>query len=149
MKTIQKYNKIFVINDFIDINDDLQITGDNVINKNLNSKYVFDENEHINNTFSYSDFTDNDIIILQSCTGTGKTTAISSHIKTHFEEQPDSKLLCITPIKSLVQQLPLNFLVSIKLRQGAIKKTRNYLRLVLLLFVLILSYHSKICRSRI
>ena len=38
-----------------------------------------------------------------------KKTAISKHIKRCYEEQPESKLLCITPIKSLAQQLHLNF----------------------------------------
>ena len=51
----------------------------------------------------------NEIIILQSSTGTGKTTAVSNHIKRCFEEQPEIKLLCITPIKSLASQLHLNF----------------------------------------
>ena len=140
----QNYNKLFTVGEFIDINDDLIINGDNVIVKNFNSKYVFDNTEDSNKTFSYDDFNNNDIIILKSSTGTGKTTAISNHIKRCFEEQPEIKLLCITPIKSLASQLHLNFdninCCFTRMKQETIKKNMNYLKLEPLPFVLIALY---------
>ena len=65
-----------------------------ISNDFLTSSLNFSENVKIddqNQESVVNDFNDDNIIILQSCTGTGKTTAISKHIKRCFEEQPEAK----------------------------------------------------------
>lgn len=69
---------------------------------NFNNKYVFDENN--DNTFNYKLFNEYDSIIIKSCTGTGKTTAISKHFKRYMTENETVKLLTITNKVSLSDQ---------------------------------------------
>jgi hypothetical protein len=59
--------------------------------------------------FDYKKFTINETIILKSDTGTGKTTAISSHVKKLMNEKPDIKFLSIVDRRSLALQHKKNF----------------------------------------
>ena len=100
----EEHQKIFEEFPFIEINDNLIITGDNVKNKVFNKPFLYDINENDQEQFNYNDFQDNKIIIIESTTGTGKTTATAEHIKKAFEDNHNLKFLSITPLKSLARQ---------------------------------------------
>ena len=62
--------------------------------KQMNNKYLYDK-EDPNDKFTYEDFSDNKTVIIQSCTGTGKTTAVADHCRTYLESKPDLNILSI------------------------------------------------------
>ena len=48
--------------------------------QNNNNKYLYTTDSSDDNILNYNSFCDNDTIIIESTTGTGKTTAIASHL---------------------------------------------------------------------
>ncbi len=49
--------------------------------KVIDNKFLYPEGGDENNMFAYEDFVRHDTIVIKSCTGTGKTTAIAMHYK--------------------------------------------------------------------
>ena len=58
---------------------------------------------------SYDDFLKNDTLIIESCTGTGKTSAISKHIKQYIKTEPTTKIISLITRKTLEPQHQKNF----------------------------------------
>ena len=69
----------------------------------VNNKYIFDETKE-EETFNYNLFTKHNTIIIKSCTGTGKTTAIAKHVSRCISENKEIKLLTITNKIALSEQ---------------------------------------------
>ena len=65
--------------------------------KHINRKYLYDTND-TNPMFSYDDFLNNNSIVIQSCTGTAKTTATAEHISTYIKENNFNVLSIISRI---------------------------------------------------
>jgi hypothetical protein len=76
--------------------------------KTFNNKYLFDKKIK-SEQFDYNDLSKNKKILLQSCTGTGKTTATATHISTYMAKHPNIKLLTIISRKTLGHQLIKSF----------------------------------------
>ena len=57
--------------------------------------YVYDENNK-GKTFNYDLFRNHETIIINSSTGTGKTTTTSKHCRTYTTEKPVINLFTIT-----------------------------------------------------
>ena len=55
--------------------------------KLMNHKYLSDK-KYIGEQFAYNDLINNYSIVIQSCTGTGKTTAIAEHISKYIKNKP-------------------------------------------------------------
>ena len=75
-----------------------QLTQDN------NAEYI--NNQYVNEFFTYKDFKDHKTIIIKSCCGTGKTTAIKERI-TEYISKPETyyyKVLSIVDLISLSKQ---------------------------------------------
>ena len=51
----------------------------------MNHKYLYDK-DFKETTFSYELFSNYNTIILKGCTGTGKTTAVATHIKKYMQQ---------------------------------------------------------------
>ena len=62
--------------------------------KNMNNNRVFDK-DYKHYQFTYDDFTNNKFIIIQSTTGTGKTTANAIHSANYLKSNPQYKILSI------------------------------------------------------
>lgn len=60
--------------------------------------------EYVSELWSYEDFTNYDIQIIQSTTGTGKTTAMASHVAKYMKENKNVKLLTLSTITTLIDQ---------------------------------------------
>lgn len=82
-----------------DIKEYKPITQDikTINKKECNEKYVSE-------CLSYDEFKQNNTIIAQSCTGTGKTTAIAKYVKQYMEEEKGYKFLSLTNLRSLSAQ---------------------------------------------
>jgi hypothetical protein len=76
--------------------------------KTINNNFLLNGNENLNNC-SYDDFLKNDTLIIQSCTGTGKTSAISKHIKEYIKNEPRTKIISLITRKTLEPQHIKNF----------------------------------------
>ncbi len=50
----------------------------------MNSHRVFDKMNINDNQFTFNDYLNHNTIVIQSCTGTGKTTAVAKHIKEYL-----------------------------------------------------------------
>ena len=48
--------------------------------------------------FTFTDYTNNDTIIIQSCTGTGKTTAVAEHCRNYLKDNKCNILSIISRI---------------------------------------------------
>lgn len=70
--------------------------------REFNHNYVFDDK--IYNCFTYDDFLNNETIVMQSTTGTGKTYAISKHIEQYLLDNSEYKFLSLIRLESLAQQ---------------------------------------------
>jgi len=66
-------------------------------NKTMKSKYL-------SNILTYDDIRLNDNIIIESCTGTGKTTAISKYLEQYTKKNPKYKILSIIDRVTLADQ---------------------------------------------
>ena len=53
---------------------------------------------------SNEDFNEYDIIIIRSCTGTGKTTAIAKRIEDYLKDDDETKFLTLTTRTTLTDQ---------------------------------------------
>jgi hypothetical protein len=62
--------------------------------KNMNNNRVFDK-DYKYYQFTYNDFVNNKFIVIQSTTGTGKTTATAIHTATYLQSNPQYKILSI------------------------------------------------------
>ena len=69
---------------------------------NINKKLGNDK--FVSNILTYQDFCNNDNIIIDSDTGTGKTFCISLFFNRYSKEFPDTKIICISALTSLVRQ---------------------------------------------
>lgn len=65
--------------------------------KTFNKMYVSDG-------VGFDDFNSSETLIIQSCTGTGKTTAVSQHTKQVFQDNKDIKFISIVDKRSLASQ---------------------------------------------
>ena len=65
--------------------------------KLMNHKYLSDK-KYIGEQFSYNDLINNNSIVIQSCTGTGKTTAIAEHNSKYIKNKPFKILSIISRI---------------------------------------------------
>jgi hypothetical protein len=70
------------------------LTTNNLNIKHMNNYRVFDET-YPNDQFTYDDFVNNKFIIIQSTTGTGKTTAMAIHSAEYLKSNPQYKILSI------------------------------------------------------
>ena len=71
--------------------------------KIFNNRYVLDKEENKNN-FTYADFINNNTIIIESDTATGKTSGIIKHFQRYQDEHKKHKFLSIVSKISLGQQ---------------------------------------------
>ena len=62
--------------------------------KEMNNKYLYDSNDN-NSKFTFDDFSKNQTVIIQSCTGTGKTTAVAEHTAKYLEDNKHLNVLSI------------------------------------------------------
>lgn len=69
----------------------------------MNNRYLYDETQK-NKTLSYKMFKDYEAIIIKSCTGTGKTTAVSKHVEQYMKENPEMQIIAITHKRTLSDQ---------------------------------------------
>ena len=76
--------------------------------KTMNHKFVFDK-EASTETLNYEIFNTYSSIIIKSCTGTGKTTAIATHAKKYIKRNPNTRILTITTRTTLSDQHQLSF----------------------------------------
>ena len=96
----------------------------NIINKKTNTKMeylqtfkefepleynyspIYANNYRVSNIYTYDDFKETKTAIIQSCTGTGKTTAIAKHMKEYISHDDTNiyKLLSIFNLKTLGAQ---------------------------------------------
>ncbi len=60
------------------------LTDTNIKPKIMNSHRVFDKMNINDNQFTFNDYLNHNTIVIQSCTGTGKTTAVAKHIKEYL-----------------------------------------------------------------
>ena len=65
---------------------------DNIKKVDVNHKYLFDENNY-DTTFNYELFDKHNTIIIKSCTGTGKTTAIAKHVSRCMTENKKNEII--------------------------------------------------------
>jgi hypothetical protein len=100
--------KIDRIGKYIPINYEMQPDNKNIDYIEYNNKYVFDE-KYKKEQFDYNKFKDNNTIILKGTAGTGKTTAISKHLKKYIKASTDIKILSIVDRISLADQHIKNF----------------------------------------
>ena len=85
------------------------ITSDIGIRKIIfNHKYVYDKRQEAS-TYNYKLFDQHSTTIIKSCTGTGKTTAIASHMERHLKANKRAKFLSITTRTTLSDQHMLSF----------------------------------------
>lgn len=68
-----------------------------------NNNYVFDKSFE-DNQYDYKTFEKYDTVILKACCGTGKTTAVASHVEQYMKENPDYKFVSIVDRRSLAEQ---------------------------------------------
>ena len=63
-------------------------------------------NEYVSNIYTYNDFKNNNTAIIQSCTGTGKTTMVAKHLSKYLTKDKNKhiKLLSIIDKKALGHQ---------------------------------------------
>jgi hypothetical protein len=80
----------------------------NIEKLDMHHKHVFDEKAQAS-TLNYDTFVKHDTVIIKSCTGTGKTTAVARHAKRYIEQNPKTKLLTITTRTTLSDQHQLSF----------------------------------------
>ena len=64
--------------------------------KAMNNKYLYDKNTKDN--FNLIDYSNNKTIIIQSCTGTGKTTAVAEHTSNYIKDKKLNILSIISRI---------------------------------------------------
>ena len=74
------------------------------IKKEINNKYLYTtDSDGGDNILNYNNFCDNETIIIESTTGTGKTTTIASHLY-EYTKNNNLKFLSITPREILTEQ---------------------------------------------
>jgi hypothetical protein len=94
-QSLDKQNKIKLIDSYKEFNP---ITKNIIVN-------TFN-NEYVSNIYSYNDFKNNSTTIIQSCTGTGKTTMVAKHLSKYLtnDKYKHIKLLSIIDKKTLGHQ---------------------------------------------
>ena len=80
----------------------------NITKFEMNHKYLYDK-DFKKTTFSYELFSNYNTIILEGCTGTGKTTAVATHIKKYMQQHKNKKCLTITTKTTLSDQHVISF----------------------------------------
>ena len=80
-----------------------------ITNNNFYDNTKTENNERVSNIWNYEDFLNNDIHIIKSTTGTGKTTATAQHVEKYIKENPNIKFLTLTARQTLSQQHKQNF----------------------------------------
>jgi len=104
------YQKLFLKNiEFLDLKDDLKVNQFDEVKKIDNTfLYTTDTDEH--NILNYKNFSENETIIIESTTGTGKTSATAAHLHEYILgeyttlQNKDLKFLSITPREILTEQ---------------------------------------------
>ena len=74
----------------------------------MNHRHVYDERA-TGKTFDYELFRRHSTVVLRSCTGTGKTTAVAKHMGRYMVEHPKARLLSVTTRTTLCDQHALSF----------------------------------------
>ena len=101
------YNKLFLKDvEFIDFdeNEKKLKLNETDIKKEINNKYLYTtDSDGGDNILNYNNFCDNETIIIESTTGTGKTTTIASHLY-EYTKNNNLKFLSITPREILTEQ---------------------------------------------
>ena len=69
----------------------------------MNNKYLYSP-DYDGLQFDYDKFLNKDTIIIKSCTGTGKTTAISTHMAHYLKEDQNKKFITLTTRRTLSDQ---------------------------------------------
>jgi len=116
IKRIERYKRYIPLMKQDILNDKCKI-------KNVNHKYVYDKKEKKDNIWDYEDFLKYDTHIIQSCTGTGKTTAMATHIKQYMINNPDIKFISITDKITLSQQHVKSFE---NIKMNSYQKVKHY-----------------------
>ena len=80
----------------------------NITKFDMNHKYLYDR-DNKKTIFNYDLITNYNTIILEGCTGTGKTTAVATHIKTYMQQHKSKKCLTITTKTTLSDQNVISF----------------------------------------
>ena len=75
----------------------------NIRTINYHQNFVYDENTS-EEQFTYDYFKNNETIILESGTGTGKTTAVAQHTRRYLDENQNLKLMTVTDLINLSNQ---------------------------------------------
>ena len=104
------YEKIFLKDvEFIDFteSDKLDLRAFEEV-KTINNKFLYTTDTDVTNIFNYQNFRNNDTLIIESATGTGKTTAVAHHLYEYimgeYVEHTHLKFLSITPRQILSEQ---------------------------------------------
>ena len=71
---------------------------------NINNKRLYEIDAAPDNIFNYELFKQNETIVIQSCTGSGKTTAVAAHTGKYLKEHPTYKLISLTNKRNLSDQ---------------------------------------------
>ena len=69
----------------------------------MNNKYLYSP-DYDGLQFDYDEFLNNDTIIIKSCTGTGNTTAISTHMSHYLKDNQNKKFVTLTTRRTLSDQ---------------------------------------------
>ena len=72
---------------------------------NIHNERLYDIAKPAEEIFNYNTYKNHDTIVLQSCTGTGKTHAVlTEHTKHYMQEHPEVKLMTLTNKRNLSDQ---------------------------------------------
>lgn len=79
--------------------------------KQTNIQYIMGEAEYIDELFTYDTFLNNDTILINSCTGTGKTTSLKTHLIKYLKDATNkhTKIITLTALMSLSDQHEMTF----------------------------------------
>jgi len=106
----QIYQKLFLNNiEFLDFDDDLKLNQFDDV-KEINNTFLYTTDTDEKNILNYKNFSENETIIIESTTGTGKTSATAAHLYEYIlgeyttHQNKDLKFLSITPREILTEQ---------------------------------------------
>lgn len=71
---------------------------------NFYGKKIDDNKQYVSDMLHYQDFEEFETIIIKSCTGTGKTTVIATHIEEYLKQHPKHNFLTLTTRTTLSDQ---------------------------------------------
>ena len=101
------YQKLFLKNiEFLDLKDDLKVNQFDEVKK-IDNTFLYTTDTDEKNILNYKNFSENETIIIESTTGTGKTSATAAHLYEYIlgeyttQQNKYLKFLSIIKAKSL------------------------------------------------